>query len=83
MPNFVFNKANISAKHTRDLEIQFYDSVSFLRGKSGWGIVLARRRVGFRFQRRHVGKGVCLCSLQEGWKDMPRLPGDGILYQLQ
>lgn len=38
--------------------------------------------MGFRFQRRHMGKGVRLCSLQEGWKDLPRLPGDGTLYQV-
>lgn len=44
--------------------------------------MLARRRAGFRFQRRHMGKGVRLCSLQEGWKDLPRLPGDGTLYQV-
>ena len=83
VPNFVLNKTNIRKNMHRTKRYHF-KILSFLESLKEWmRHVLARRKVGFSFQRMRVGRGVCHCSLLEGWKDVPRLLGVGILYQVQ
>lgn len=80
MPNFVFNKANARKKtcietkryNFKILSLYWKEKVDETLCWQGgeWALVF----------KEDLGKGVCLFSLQEGWKDMPRLLGDGILY---
>lgn len=65
---------------SRDIILRF---CPFIEMKDWMRHCVHKEESGFSFQRRHVGKGVCPCNLQDGRKDMAKLLGHGILYQVQ